>query len=136
MLAAAHLAQDTTLIVLQTGLQLTDCYCMLAVSNHQTLQAYGGRRPILSQIAFVAPNASLIGDVTVGHSSSIWYGAVLRGNTPLHECQLCVPMTLPSLPIRLYGDVRTCVLCRAVLQPCMDNANMQQLTAMTWAQVT
>ncbi|KAK9805832.1 hypothetical protein WJX73_005660 [Symbiochloris irregularis] len=50
------------------------------VSNHQTLAAYGGRRPILSQIAFVAPNASLIGDVTVGHSSSIWYGAVLRGD--------------------------------------------------------
>jgi len=28
----------------------------------------------------VAPNAVIIGDVTVGEGSSIWYGAVLRGD--------------------------------------------------------
>ena len=30
--------------------------------------------------AFVAPNAVLVGDVTVGAESSIWYGAVVRGD--------------------------------------------------------
>lgn len=30
--------------------------------------------------AFVAPSASLIGDVTVGTNSSIWYGAAIRGD--------------------------------------------------------
>ena len=52
---------------------------MAAVSNHQTLQAYKARRPVLSQVSFVAPNASVIGDVTIGQSSSVWYGAILRG---------------------------------------------------------
>jgi carbonic anhydrase/acetyltransferase-like protein (isoleucine patch superfamily) len=30
--------------------------------------------------AFVAPNATLLGEVRVGPDSSIWYGAVLRGD--------------------------------------------------------
>ena len=35
--------------------------------------------PAVDKDAFVAPSASLIGDVQVGRSSSIWYGCVLRG---------------------------------------------------------
>jgi carbonic anhydrase/acetyltransferase-like protein (isoleucine patch superfamily) len=39
-------------------------------------------RPVLHQhIAYVAPCATLIGSVYVGRNSSIWYGAVLRGDT-------------------------------------------------------
>lgn len=30
--------------------------------------------------AFIAPNASVMGDVTIGAEASIWYGAVLRGD--------------------------------------------------------
>jgi len=30
--------------------------------------------------AFVAPTASIIGDVEIGEGSSVWYGAVLRGD--------------------------------------------------------
>lgn len=30
--------------------------------------------------AFVAPNATVIGDVTIGEQASIWYNAVLRGD--------------------------------------------------------
>lgn len=30
--------------------------------------------------AFVAPSAAVIGDVTIGPRSSVWYGAVLRGD--------------------------------------------------------
>lgn len=35
--------------------------------------------PFVHKDAFVAPNASIIGDVHVGSSSSIWYGCVIRG---------------------------------------------------------
>jgi len=49
------------------------------VAGHQALQEYNGRRPALAPSAFVAPNASVIGDVTLGKGSSVWYGAVLRG---------------------------------------------------------
>lgn len=35
--------------------------------------------PAVDKDAFVAPSASIIGDVQVGRASSIWYGCVLRG---------------------------------------------------------
>jgi len=41
---------------------------------------YGGKRPKIHPSAFVAPTAVLIGDVEVGEKSSIWFGAVLRGD--------------------------------------------------------
>ncbi|HEY4433758.1 MAG TPA: gamma carbonic anhydrase family protein, partial [Candidatus Cybelea sp.] len=41
---------------------------------------YRGKLPKVSGSAFVAPNAVLIGDVEVGDESSIWFGAVLRGD--------------------------------------------------------
>ncbi|WP_308220076.1 gamma carbonic anhydrase family protein [Nisaea acidiphila] len=39
-----------------------------------------GHTPIVDEPAFLAETAALIGDVTVGAESSIWYGAVLRGD--------------------------------------------------------
>jgi carbonic anhydrase/acetyltransferase-like protein (isoleucine patch superfamily) len=35
----------------------------------------------ISDNAFIAPNATVIGDVAIGDNSSIWYGTVLRGDT-------------------------------------------------------
>ncbi|KAJ8761322.1 hypothetical protein K2173_001378 [Erythroxylum novogranatense] len=37
------------------------------------------KAPLVDKDAFVAPSASIIGDVQVGRASSIWYGCVLRG---------------------------------------------------------
>jgi len=41
---------------------------------------YEGRRPSVAADAFVAPTATLIGDVTIESGASIWYGATLRGD--------------------------------------------------------
>jgi carbonic anhydrase/acetyltransferase-like protein (isoleucine patch superfamily) len=41
---------------------------------------YDGKKPIIDSSAFVAPNATIIGDVTIGSNSSIWYQTVLRGD--------------------------------------------------------
>lgn len=41
---------------------------------------YRGKRPNVDPSAFVAPTAVLVGDVEVGPESSIWFGAVLRGD--------------------------------------------------------
>jgi carbonic anhydrase/acetyltransferase-like protein (isoleucine patch superfamily) len=41
---------------------------------------YRGKRPKVHPSAFVAPTAVLIGDIEVGPQSSIWFGAVLRGD--------------------------------------------------------
>lgn len=47
-----------------------------------TIIPFGGKTPSIHPSAFVAPTAVLIGDVTVGEESSIWFGAVLRGDDP------------------------------------------------------
>ncbi|KAF0685157.1 Aste57867_22928 [Aphanomyces stellatus] len=39
-----------------------------------------GHKPVLAQTAFVAPNASVIGEVSIGQGSSVWYGATVRGD--------------------------------------------------------
>ena len=38
------------------------------------------RGPHLHGSAYVVPGATVIGDVTLGEESSVWYGAVLRGD--------------------------------------------------------
>ncbi len=40
----------------------------------------GGKQPNIHPSAFVHPDASVIGDVTLGAESSVWPGAVLRGD--------------------------------------------------------
>lgn len=45
---------------------------------------FGGKSPKVHPSAFLAPTAVLIGDVEVGEDSSIWFGAVLRGDHPDH----------------------------------------------------
>lgn len=40
----------------------------------------GDARPRIGRDVFVAPNATLIGDVELGDESSVWFGAVLRGD--------------------------------------------------------
>ncbi|WP_232678577.1 gamma carbonic anhydrase family protein [Nocardioides sp. R-C-SC26] len=41
---------------------------------------FEGKRPTVHPDAWVAPTATLIGDVTVEAGASIWYGAVLRAD--------------------------------------------------------
>ena len=43
--------------------------------------ALDGRRPRIDASAWLAPGAVVVGDVTVGAASSIWYHAVLRADT-------------------------------------------------------
>jgi len=41
---------------------------------------FKGLHPNIAEDAFIAPNATIIGDVMVGAGSSIWFGVVLRGD--------------------------------------------------------
>lgn len=41
---------------------------------------YEGIRPTIAPNAFIAPTATIIGDVTIEAGASIWYGAVVRGD--------------------------------------------------------
>jgi carbonic anhydrase/acetyltransferase-like protein (isoleucine patch superfamily) len=41
---------------------------------------YNGKTPTVAPDAYLAPNATLIGNVTIGAEASVWFGAVLRGD--------------------------------------------------------
>ena len=45
-----------------------------------SLYAFGATAPAIDASAFVAPGARIVGDVTIGPGSSVWYNAVLRGD--------------------------------------------------------
>jgi carbonic anhydrase/acetyltransferase-like protein (isoleucine patch superfamily) len=74
------------------------------------LITYEGVTPRVSTTVFVANGAVLIGDVTVGDQSSIWFNAVLRGdNEPIvigarsNVQDGCVLHTDPGFPCKV-GD--------------------------------
>ncbi|MEB3100147.1 gamma carbonic anhydrase family protein [Ferviditalea candida] len=41
---------------------------------------FNGKKPKIAETAFIAPNATIIGDVVIEDGVSIWFGAVLRGD--------------------------------------------------------
>lgn len=45
------------------------------------LHSYQGKRPTVHETAFVAPGAHVIGDVTLAEKTSVWFNAVLRGDS-------------------------------------------------------
>ncbi|EIT85814.1 hypothetical protein A374_08264 [Fictibacillus macauensis ZFHKF-1] len=44
------------------------------------LHSFDGKKPTIDESAFVAPGAQIIGDVTIGKESGIWFNSVLRGD--------------------------------------------------------
>jgi carbonic anhydrase/acetyltransferase-like protein (isoleucine patch superfamily) len=53
----------------------------LDLNEMGNLLLHGDASPELAPSAWVAPGAYVIGDVALGDESSVWYGAVLRGDT-------------------------------------------------------
>ncbi len=50
------------------------------MTTAERLQHFLTRKPDIAAAAFVATNAQIIGDVRLGKDSSVFYGAVLRGD--------------------------------------------------------
>jgi len=44
------------------------------------IHVLGDKRPTLGKGVFVAPNATVIGDVVLGDGASLWFGTVVRGD--------------------------------------------------------
>ena len=44
------------------------------------IYSIGDRQPILGRDVWIAPNATIIGDVRLGDNASVWWNAVLRGD--------------------------------------------------------
>jgi len=52
----------------------------------ERLARHLGKKPDTAKAAFVAPNATVLGDVKLGALSSVWYGTVLRGD--IHSIEI------------------------------------------------
>jgi carbonic anhydrase/acetyltransferase-like protein (isoleucine patch superfamily) len=50
------------------------------MTHAERLARYLGRTPDVGRALFVAPNATVVGDVVLGPLSSVFFGAVLRGD--------------------------------------------------------
>lgn len=53
-----------------------------------TILPFNGVHPRIHPTAFVAPTATILGNVVVGAEASVWFGAVLRGDDPTHEIRV------------------------------------------------
>lgn len=56
------------------------------MTHRERLERHLFRTPDLARALFVAPTASVMGDVVLGPSTSVFYGAVLRGD--IHEIRV------------------------------------------------
>src|SRR6266496_792769 len=46
----------------------------------ERLETFLRKKPVIGQGVFIAHGAVIVGDVTLGDHSSVWYNAVLRGD--------------------------------------------------------
>lgn len=71
-----------------------------------------GYQPQIASDAFVAPNVTIVGRVTIGKCSSVWYGSVIRGDDENivigEDCNvqdLCLLHADPGFPTKLGNKV-------------------------------
>jgi len=94
--------------------------------------SFMGKSPALGEAAFVAPTASVIGDVTVGAGSSIWYGAKVRGdvnsisigaNSSIGDCVMVHVAKIQGDHPTVVGD-NVSVGANAILHACTIGSNV------------
>ncbi len=44
------------------------------------IKSVNGKSPVIPEDCYVAENATIVGEVTIGHSCSVWFNAVIRGD--------------------------------------------------------
>ena len=89
---------------------------------------FNGKHPVVAEGVFIAPTATLIGDVTVEKGASIWFGVVLRAdqnriiigedaniqdNAVLHTNLVDFPTTIgPAVTIGHSATLEGCIIER------------------------
>ena len=88
-----------------------------------SIHTYLGKQPQLGRDVFVAESAQLIGEVTVGETSSIWFGSVLRGD--INRVVIGHHTNIQDLSLCHVADEHACVVGnyvtvghRAILHGC------------------
>mmetsp|Transcript_17456 Transcript_17456/g.21311 ORF Transcript_17456/g.21311 Transcript_17456/m.21311 type:complete len:238 (+) Transcript_17456:73-786(+) len=63
----------------ETGAALKSASGLEIFTRHRPLMTFWDKKPFITNDTFIAPSASVIGNVTNWDESSVWYGAVVRG---------------------------------------------------------
>lgn len=73
---------------------------------------YNGKHPVIGKNVYIAPTAVVIGDVVIEEGASIWFGAVVRGDTDritigarTNIQDQCVLHLDPGCPLTIGADV-------------------------------
>jgi carbonic anhydrase/acetyltransferase-like protein (isoleucine patch superfamily) len=74
------------------------------------LLPHNGVWPEVAEDAFLAPGAVLIGNVKVGAQSSVWFGAVLRGDHPANGIVVGARTSVQDGCVIHVGDWRSTVV--------------------------
>lgn len=81
--------------------------------------AHAGKSPAIHQSAFIAPTASVIGQVKIGKGSSVWYGATVRGD--INKVTIGEQTTIGDRAVvhvaKLKGDMPTIIGSRVTVGP-------------------
>ena len=80
----------------------------VAVSKHRTLQAFEGTKPSVADEIFIAPSASVIGNVQLGKRSSVWYNAILRGEQQTLCANYLTSLVVTQVFLRRIRDFVVC----------------------------
>lgn len=82
------------------------------LSRHRSVMPLYDLEPSIFLNSFVAPNSTIVGEVSVGHDTSIWYGCVIRGDINAvrigNTCSIgdnSVILTAGSLPTGIPASV-------------------------------
>jgi len=75
-------------MVRETGVALERLGCRMQgsltfkdpLTRHKDVMPIDSKWPVVSKGCFIAPTATISGDVAIGASSAVWYGAVVRGD--------------------------------------------------------
>ncbi|KAL2348546.1 hypothetical protein Fmac_002546 [Flemingia macrophylla] len=94
------------------------------LSRHRPLMNVFDKGPAVHRDAFVAPSASLVGDVRVGPASSIWYGCVLRERNNVELFYVICGMSFGL--VLLLGNETVTSLTKHSTAPLVINRNAQR----------
>ena len=56
-------------------------FMICTVSRHRNIMGLYDKKPQYPVDSFIAPSSSVIGEVSIGSQSSVWYNAVIRGQS-------------------------------------------------------
>jgi len=60
---------------------MADNFSRETLSRHREVMAVAEKKPTIDESCFIAPSANIMGSVAVGKKSSVWYGAVVKGDS-------------------------------------------------------